>query len=152
MNTPVIWPCFVWTHKFQRTSVGPEQPGSLKDGLIDSWHLTTRHSPRLHQGEAQVVKIKIHEGLAPPPPKEVFFFLNRQLLKYFLYLFSYLQLYCPIGISPVGNSGCFLRGKQAATESRYPIYSACRAWHGLQDRKRMQMLMHAIAHGSVRTP
>ena len=32
-----------------------------------------------------------------------------------------LQLYCSIGISPTGNSGCFPRGKLAATESRYPI-------------------------------
>ena len=36
-----------------------------------------------------------------------------------------LQLYCPIGISPKGDSGCFPRGQPAATESRYPIYCAC---------------------------
>ena len=33
--------------------------------------------------------------------------------------------YCPIGISPVGKSGRFPRGKPAATESRYPTYGAC---------------------------
>ena len=27
--------------------------------------------------------------------------------------------------SPLGNSGCFLRGKPAATESHYPTYSSC---------------------------
>ena len=35
------------------------------------------------------------------------------------------QLYCSIGISPMGNSGCFLLGEPAATESRYPTSSAC---------------------------
>ena len=35
------------------------------------------------------------------------------------------QLHCPIGISPVGNSGCFPQGKPTATESRYPTYGAC---------------------------
>ena len=35
------------------------------------------------------------------------------------------QLYCPIGISPTGNFGCFPQGKPAATESRYPNYGAC---------------------------
>ena len=35
------------------------------------------------------------------------------------------QLYCPIGVSPVGNSGCFPRGEPAATESRYSTYGAC---------------------------
>ena len=33
---------------------------------------------------------------------------------------------CIVGISPLGNSGCFPRGKSAATESRYPSYGACR--------------------------
>ena len=28
----------------------------------------------------------------------------------------------------MGNSGCFLRGKPAATESRYPTYGACRVF------------------------
>ena len=37
---------------------------------------------------------------------------------------NFLQLYCPNGISPMGNSGCFPRGKPAATESRYQTYGA----------------------------
>ena len=41
------------------------------------------------------------------------------------FFFFFLQLYCPIGISPVGYSGCFSRGKAAATELRYPTYCAC---------------------------
>ena len=45
------------------------------------------------------------------------FFFNR--------LFYFLQPYCPNGISSMGNSGCFPRGKLAATESRYPTYDAC---------------------------
>ena len=36
-----------------------------------------------------------------------------------------LQLYCPNGISPKGNSGCLPQGKPAATESLYPTYGAC---------------------------
>ena len=36
-----------------------------------------------------------------------------------------LQLYCPNGIDLMGNSGCFPRGKPAATESPYPTYGAC---------------------------
>ena len=38
---------------------------------------------------------------------------------------NFLQLYCPSGISPMGNLGCFPQGKPAATESRYPTYCAC---------------------------
>ena len=34
-------------------------------------------------------------------------------------------LYCPIGISPMGNSSCFPWGKLAATESHYPTYCTC---------------------------
>ena len=36
-----------------------------------------------------------------------------------------LQLYCPNGISPMGNSGCFPWEKPAMTESRYSTYCAC---------------------------
>ena len=38
----------------------------------------------------------------------------------FHYFFK--QQYCPVGISHMGNSGCFPRGKPAATESRYQTY------------------------------
>ena len=34
-------------------------------------------------------------------------------------------MYCPYGISPMGNSGCLLWGKPAVTESCYPTYSTC---------------------------
>ena len=44
---------------------------------------------------------------------------------FFLFLNNFLQLYCPNGISPMGNSGRFPRGKSAATESRYPTDGAC---------------------------
>ena len=43
----------------------------------------------------------------------------------YLYIFHVLQLYCPNGTSPIRNSGCFPRGKPAATESCYPTYGAC---------------------------
>ena len=36
------------------------------------------------------------------------------------FFFHFLQLYCPNGISPKGNSGCSPWVKPAATESRYP--------------------------------
>ena len=39
-----------------------------------------------------------------------------------------LQLYCPIGISPMGNLGHFPWGKPAATESHYPSYGACQVF------------------------
>ena len=39
--------------------------------------------------------------------------------------FFFLQLYCPNGIFPIGNSGFLPRGKPAATESGYPTYGAC---------------------------
>ena len=37
----------------------------------------------------------------------------------------FLQLYCPIGIFPMGNLDCFPQGKPAATESCYPRYGGC---------------------------
>ena len=42
-----------------------------------------------------------------------------------LFTSHFLQLYCPNGISPMGNSGCLPWGKPAGTESRYPTYGAC---------------------------
>ena len=44
------------------------------------------------------------------------------VVRIFYFLLDFLQLYCPNGISPMGNSGCFLRGKPAATELRYQTY------------------------------
>ena len=41
------------------------------------------------------------------------------------YDFFSLQLHCPIGTSPMGNSGCFPWAKPAATELRYPTCGAC---------------------------
>ena len=38
-----------------------------------------------------------------------------------------LQLYCPFGISPMGDLGCFPQGKPAATEPRYPP-TCCACW------------------------
>ena len=32
--------------------------------------------------------------------------------------FLFLQLYCPIGISPMGNSGCFFPGESQLRQSR----------------------------------
>ena len=46
-------------------------------------------------------------------------------LSIFFLFFIFIQLYCPNGISPMRNSGCFPREKPAATESRYPTYGAC---------------------------
>ena len=48
---------------------------------------------------------------------------NKKVLLFFFLLY-FLQVYCPSGISPMGNSGCLPRGRPAATESRYPTYSA----------------------------
>ena len=38
--------------------------------------------------------------------------------------FFFFKLYCPIQISPMGNLGCLPWEKLAATELRYPTYSA----------------------------
>ena len=48
------------------------------------------------------------------------------LFFFFFFFLNFLRHYCPNRISPTGNSGCFPRGKPAATESRYPSYGACR--------------------------
>ena len=48
---------------------------------------------------------------------------NESFLPLCLYIFFLQQCY-PSGISPMGNSGCFPRGKLAATESCYPTYGA----------------------------
>ena len=43
-----------------------------------------------------------------------------------LFTFYFEQLYCPIGITPTGESGCLPRGKLAVTASRYATYGgAC---------------------------
>ena len=39
--------------------------------------------------------------------------------------FYFSQLYCPNGISLMGNLGCLPWGKPAATELPYPTYGAC---------------------------
>ena len=44
-----------------------------------------------------------------------------------LFFLNILHLYCPSGISPMGNSGCFPRGEPSATESRYrsTVHAGC---------------------------
>ena len=74
----------------------------------------------------------------------------------------FLPVYCPIGISLKGNSGCLPRRKPAATKSRYPTYGACWVFSVSLIHRTLtwttgsltcaHMLMHAIAHGGVRTP
>ena len=61
----------------------------------------------------------------------------------------------------IEKSGCSRRGKPAPTESRYPTYGACWVSECFQIHRTLtwttesltcaQMLMHAIAHGGVRT-
>ena len=41
------------------------------------------------------------------------------------FLFLFYNYIVPLGFLPWEFSGCFLRGKPAATESRYPTYDAC---------------------------
>ena len=68
----------------------------------------------------------------------------------------------PNGISPMGNSGCFPRGKPAATESRYPTFCCMLGVLVFPYSTELltwttgfltcaQMLMHAVAHEGVRT-
>ena len=53
--------------------------------------------------------------------KRFFFF-------FFTFTSYFLQLYCPNGTSPVGNSGCLPRGKPEPTESRYLALGSCWAF------------------------
>ena len=83
------------------------------------------------------------------------------LIKSLLLLFYFLQLYCPNGIFPMRNLGCFPWGKPAATESHCPTYCACWVFSvsiihqtltwTTGSLTRAQVLMHAIAHGGVQT-
>ena len=81
---------------------------------------------------------------------------------FFFFLSSFFQLYCPIGISPIGNSDCFPMSNQPchsqATQSRE--HAGCFSGsiiHRTLTRTTgsltcLLMLMRAIAHGGVRTP
>ena len=52
--------------------------------------------------------------------------LKEQVLsEHITFLIHFLQLYCPNGISSVGNSGCLPWGKPAVTESCYLTCGAC---------------------------
>ena len=76
-----------------------------------------------------------------------------------LYLFIYLQLYCPIGISPIGNSGHFPHGKLAATVQP-TVHAGCYSVSIIHRTLTWttgsltcaQTLMHAFAHGGVQSP
>ena len=69
---------------------------------------------------------------------------------------NFLQLYCPNGISPVGNSGCLPRGKPATQPT---VHAGCFSvsivhrtltWtSGFSTCT--QLFMHAIAQGGART-
>ena len=44
---------------------------------------------------------------------------------FFTFFFFFLQLYCPSGISPLGNLGCFPRGNEdTGGEYEFPVGSA----------------------------
>ena len=96
-----------------------------------------------------------------------FHWLERLLVKLINLLFTFfknffLQLYCPNGMSLMGNSGCSPRGKPAATESRYPttVHGGCFSVSIIHRTLTWttgylpcaQTLMHAIAHRGARTP
>ena len=81
---------------------------------------------------------------------------------FFHFIFISLQLYCPTGISPMGNSA-FFPGKNQLQQSRVTkptVHAWCFSVYIIHriltwttaSLTRTQMLMHAIAHGSVRTP
>ena len=76
--------------------------------------------------------------------------------------YFFVTTFYPSGFSPMKYSGSFPWGKPAATESRYPTYGACwvfQCFHNPLNLTQItgsltctQMLMHATAHGGVRTP
>ena len=65
------------------------------------------------------------------------------------FFFFFKQMYCPIWISPMGNSGCFSLGKPAAVHAG--CFSAATIHRTLTRTTGSfpcsQMLMHAIAQG-----
>ena len=75
---------------------------------------------------------------------------------------NFLQLDCPNGISPMGNSGCFIRENQLrqsrATQPK--VHAGCLNVSIIHQTLTLatgaftcaQILMHAIAHGGVRKP
>ena len=72
-----------------------------------------------HEGALLVVNARTFENA----DLDLYTTFHFYFLHFFLYYF--LQLSCPSGISPTGNSGYLPRGKPAVTESRYPTYGAC---------------------------
>ena len=72
--------------------------------------------------EGWLLQLSCRDGRGFRPPCRA---SSTKNLKKISLTFYFLQLYCPNGISPMGNLGCFPRGKPAATESRYPAYDAC---------------------------
>ena len=83
----------------------PPQPRAWYYNASHTTHHPTHHTPHHTPSFSAVLLL-------------FFFFFS-------FFYFHFLQVYCPLGISPVGNSGCFPRGKSAVTESRYPTYCAC---------------------------
>ena len=93
------------------------------------------------------------------------FFTEEKKHEYFLLLRFLLLLFTTVlprwDFSSTGNSDCFPQGKPAATESRYPspVHAGCLSVSLIHrsliwtkgSLKCAQMLMHAIAHGGVRT-
>ena len=75
---------------------------------------------------------------------------------FLFHLYIFLQLYCPIGISPRGNSGYFLQGKPATQPT---VHAGCFSvpiihqtlTQTAESLACAQVLMHAIAHGGVQT-
>ena len=72
-----------------------------------------------------------------------------------------LHLYCPNGISPMGNLGCFAQGKPAATDATKPtVHAGCLSVSITHQTLTWitgsltcaQILMHAIAYEGVQTP
>ena len=100
-------------------------PGALWDGTVPWGRLQTGWGHCLNQNQPKCDR-RVIRYRKKEEKKRRKLLLSCSIVPVLLLYF--LQLYCPNGISPMGNSGCFPRGKRAATESRYPTYGACRVF------------------------
>ena len=114
--------CITMSHTFTLTVLAPQATGGNE---YASKH-TNGQASRQPAKETERMKTSKEAKAQTRQQKELS--RSQTLRKHcgtFFHFFFLQQLYCPNGISHMGNSGCFPRGKPTATESRYPTYCQC---------------------------
>ena len=133
--------------------------------LRRSW-LSPGYATRISHGRNPIGTIQLWKVLKKKKTTQIracstFQFIVLISLSYLLHLLFILQLYCPIGISPMGNLACFpgesqLRQSRATHPMRMLGVLVFPKSTELLTRTTgsltcTQMLMHAISHRGVRT-